>query len=56
MNITVYLGANEGNATHLKKEVKELGAEILLFMAAQSRDLWEYLLTVCFWQAEELPG
>ena len=25
MNITVYLGANEGNATHLKKEVKELG-------------------------------
>ena len=25
MNITVYLGANEGNATYLKKEVKELG-------------------------------
>ena len=34
MNITVYLGANEGNDPFLKEAVREL--EILLYMAVQN--------------------
>lgn len=41
MNITVYLGANEGNDPFLKEAVRELGVwigtmEILLYMAVQN--------------------
>lgn len=41
MNITVYLGANEGNDPFLKETVRELGAwigtmEILLYMVVQN--------------------
>ena len=38
MNITVYLGANEGNDPFFKEAVRELGAwmEILLYMAVQN--------------------
>ena len=39
MNITVYLGANEGNDPFFKEAVRELGLEqmeILLYMAVQN--------------------
>lgn len=53
MNITVYLGANEGNDPLLKEAVRELGTWIgssgnTLIYGGSKTDLWEKLQKACW--------